>query len=133
MRPTGVARGHGGAGGRQTAARLHDVLLGSPTLEDVFIHLTGRVAAMTVTAGVERARGPGASHPGLARHPARRSRRYCAAISSSPGVRVPFFLAQVILQPLFLLFVFGRVLSELGYAKRVCGLLFPGLVAFTAF
>ena len=32
------------------------------------------------------------------------------------GREFPIFLAQVILQPLFLLFVFGKVLTELGYA-----------------
>ncbi|HXA31917.1 MAG TPA: hypothetical protein VNV87_06630, partial [Acidimicrobiales bacterium] len=31
------------------------------------------------------------------------------------GRELPIFLAQVILQPFFFLFVFGRVLSELGY------------------
>jgi ABC-2 type transport system permease protein len=48
------------------------------------------------------------------------------------GRELPAFLAQVILQPLGLLFVFGRVLTELGftnpaYAKQ----LFPGIVAMT--
>jgi ABC-2 type transport system permease protein len=46
---------------------------------------------------------------------------------------LPAFLAQVILQPLFLLFVFGRVLSSLGYTQHnYASLLFPGLVALTA-
>ncbi len=45
----------------------------------------------------------------------------------------PIFLAQVILQPLFLLFVFGRILSDLGYTKGgYAQLLFPGIVALTA-
>jgi ABC-2 type transport system permease protein len=48
------------------------------------------------------------------------------------GRELPAFLAQVILQPLGLLFVFGRVLTDLGftnpaYAKQ----LFPGIVAMT--
>ncbi len=48
------------------------------------------------------------------------------------GREFPAFLAQVILQPLGLLFVFGRVLTDLGftsptYAKQ----LFPGIVAMT--
>jgi ABC-2 type transport system permease protein len=48
------------------------------------------------------------------------------------GRELPVFLAQVILQPLGLLFVFGRVLTDLGftnpaYAKQ----LFPGIVAMT--
>ncbi len=43
------------------------------------------------------------------------------------------FLAQVILQPLFLLFVFGKVLGSLGYTRsHYAHLLFPGLLALTA-
>jgi len=46
------------------------------------------------------------------------------------GREFPVFLAQVILQPLFLLFVFGKVLTELGYARPGYEqVLFPGLVA----
>src|SRR6516162_906630 len=45
----------------------------------------------------------------------------------------PVFLAQVILQPFFLLFVFGKVLSSLGYTTHgYSDLLFPGLLALTA-
>jgi ABC-2 type transport system permease protein len=45
----------------------------------------------------------------------------------------PVFLAQVILQPLFLLFVFGKVLGALGYTQNnYAHLLFPGLLALTA-
>ncbi|GAC1326405.1 MAG: hypothetical protein NVSMB13_11250 [Mycobacteriales bacterium] len=45
----------------------------------------------------------------------------------------PVFLAQVILQPLFLLFVFGKVLGSLGYTRPdYAALLFPGLLALTA-
>jgi ABC-2 type transport system permease protein len=47
--------------------------------------------------------------------------------------REPVFLAQVILQPLFMLFVFGKVLSNLGYTRPgYAHLLFPGIVALTA-
>ena len=43
---------------------------------------------------------------------------------------LPVFLAQVILQPLFLLFVFGKVLGSLGYTNHgYAHLLFPGLLA----
>jgi ABC-2 type transport system permease protein len=50
------------------------------------------------------------------------------------GRELPIFLAQVILQPFFFLFVFGRVLSELGYTTpSYSHLLFPGIVALTAF
>jgi ABC-2 type transport system permease protein len=45
---------------------------------------------------------------------------------------LPAFLAQVILQPLFLLFVFGKVLGSLGYTQNgYADLLFPGLLALT--
>src|SRR5438552_314781 len=46
---------------------------------------------------------------------------------------LPAFLAQVILQPLFLLFVFGKVLGSLGYTQHgYANLLFPGLLALTS-
>lgn len=49
------------------------------------------------------------------------------------GRELPVFLAQVILQPLFMLFVFGKVLSSLGYTRPgYTHLLFPGVVALTA-
>ncbi len=49
------------------------------------------------------------------------------------GREFPLFLAQVILQPLFLLFVFGKVLTQLGYARPGYEqVLFPGLVALAA-
>jgi len=45
----------------------------------------------------------------------------------------PVFLAQVILQPLLLLFVFGRILTEIGFARHgYAQVLFPGIVGFTA-
>ncbi len=44
------------------------------------------------------------------------------------------FLAQVALQPLFMLFVFAKVLGSLGYISEDYGhLLLPGIVALTAF
>jgi ABC-2 type transport system permease protein len=49
------------------------------------------------------------------------------------GRDAPIFFAQVILQPLFLLFVFGRILNDLGYTRGdYAHLLFPGIVALTA-
>ncbi|MHB8293565.1 MAG: ABC transporter permease [Acidimicrobiales bacterium] len=49
------------------------------------------------------------------------------------GRELPTFLAQVVIQPLFLLFVFGRILTQLGYARPGYEtLLFPGIVALTA-
>jgi ABC-2 type transport system permease protein len=48
------------------------------------------------------------------------------------GRELPVFLAQVIVQPLFLLFVFGKILTDLGYARAgYAQLLFPGIVALT--
>jgi ABC-2 type transport system permease protein len=42
------------------------------------------------------------------------------------------FLAQVLLQPVFFLFVFGKLLTGLGYTSHdYASLLFPGLVALT--
>ena len=46
---------------------------------------------------------------------------------------LPAFLAQVILQPLFLLFVFGYVLKTLNYTHNgYTNVLYPGLLALTA-
>lgn len=46
---------------------------------------------------------------------------------------LPAFLAQVVLQPFFLVFVFGRVLTQLGYADAsYADLLLPGIIALTA-
>jgi ABC-2 type transport system permease protein len=48
------------------------------------------------------------------------------------GREFPIFLAQVVIQPLFLLFVFGKILTELGYAQGgYAQLLFPGVVSLT--
>ncbi|MEO6797742.1 MAG: ABC transporter permease [Candidatus Dormibacter sp.] len=45
---------------------------------------------------------------------------------------LPAFMAQVILQPLFMLFVFGRVLADLGFTRAgYAEQLFPGIVAMT--
>lgn len=49
------------------------------------------------------------------------------------GREFPIFLAQVVLQPLFLLFVFGKILTSLGYAQHgYAQVLFPGLVALAS-
>ena len=48
------------------------------------------------------------------------------------GRELPAFLAQVILQPLFLLLVFGKVLGALGYTQNgYTDVLFPGLLGLT--
>src|SRR5260370_29521560 len=49
------------------------------------------------------------------------------------GRELPIVLAQVVLQPLFLLFVFGKILTQLGYAQHgYAQVLFPGLVALAS-
>ena len=48
------------------------------------------------------------------------------------GRDLPIVLAQVLLQPLFLLFVFGKILSDIGQASHgYSTLLFPGIIALT--
>jgi len=48
------------------------------------------------------------------------------------GRELPIFIAQVVLQPLFLLLIFGKILAELGYTKNgYAQLLFPGVVGLT--
>ncbi len=50
------------------------------------------------------------------------------------GRELGSFLAQVLLQPIFLLFVFGKVLGDLGYVQGGYELvLLPGVIAFTGF
>lgn len=44
------------------------------------------------------------------------------------------YLAQVIIQPFFLLFIFGTVLGKLGYiGEGFASILFPGIIAMNAF
>jgi ABC-2 type transport system permease protein len=84
----------------------------------------------------------GSAHPQagddpLGRTAVRPGRAFLAVLGRDlfvTGRELPIFLAQVILQPFFFLFVFGRVLSELGYTTpSYSHLLFPGIVALTAF
>ncbi len=50
------------------------------------------------------------------------------------GKELPAFLAQVLLQPLFLLFVFGKVLADLGFTQNDYAMvLLPGIISLTAF
>ncbi|GLZ28545.1 transport permease protein [Lentzea sp. NBRC 105346] len=47
---------------------------------------------------------------------------------------LPSFLLQTIVQPLFVLFVFGTVLTDLGYVQSGYGaVLLPGIIALTGF
>jgi ABC-2 type transport system permease protein len=88
---------------------------------------------MTVTAGVD---GPVVPMPPTQARPWSPTQAALAILRRDlyvTGREFPFFLAQVILQPLFLLFVFGKVLTQLGYAKPgYVDVLFPGLVALAA-
>jgi ABC-2 type transport system permease protein len=50
------------------------------------------------------------------------------------GRELPSFLAQVLVQPVALLFIFGKVLGELGYAQPgYAQILLPGMIALNAF
>jgi ABC-2 type transport system permease protein len=50
------------------------------------------------------------------------------------GRELPSFLAQVLIQPFFMLFVFAKVLGELGFIRADFGqVLLPGIVALNAF
>lgn len=50
------------------------------------------------------------------------------------GRELPSFLAQVLVQPVALLFIFGKVLGELGYIQPgYAQLLLPGMIALNAF
>jgi ABC-2 type transport system permease protein len=68
--------------------------------------------------------------------PASSARAFVAVLQRDLFVtasELPAFLAQVILQPLFLLLVFGKILGSLGYTRPgYASLLFPGLLALTA-
>lgn len=77
-----------------------------------------------------------ATVPGLTRSRSGAGRAFVAILRRDiyvTGKELPVFAAQVILQPLFMLFVFGKILTNLGYAQHgFVELLFPGVVAFTA-
>ncbi|WP_081893343.1 ABC transporter permease [Actinoalloteichus caeruleus] len=50
------------------------------------------------------------------------------------GRELPSFLAQVLIQPFFLLFIFGKVLADLGYVQGdYVQVLLPGIVALNGF
>ena len=50
------------------------------------------------------------------------------------GRELPSFLAQVIIQPFFTLFIFGKVLSQIGYVQgNFAEVLLPGVVALNGF
>jgi ABC-2 type transport system permease protein len=48
------------------------------------------------------------------------------------GKELPSFLAQVVLQPFFFVFVFGKVLGNLGFSQGgYADILLPGIIAMT--
>ncbi|AHH94255.1 ABC transporter permease [Kutzneria viridogrisea] len=50
------------------------------------------------------------------------------------GRELPSFLAQVVIQPFFTLFIFGKVLGDIGYVQgNFAQVLLPGVVALTGF
>jgi ABC-2 type transport system permease protein len=80
-------------------------------------------------------RPTGGATPGAA--PGTRRRAFLAILSRDLWVTVRRepggFLAQALLQPIFFLFIFGRVLPEIGQAQGGYGnLLLPGVMALTA-
>ncbi len=84
---------------------------------------TGRTGTITDTPGATRAPRQGQAFLGvLGRDLAVTGREFGS------------FVSQVLVQPFFLLFVFGKVLGELGYvAPGYAQLLLPGLLALNAF
>lgn len=88
-------------------------------------------AGGAVTAGARTRPGPPAGRPGE-RGVWRPFTRILWRDVFVTGRTLPTFLAQVVLQPLFLVFVFGRVLTDLGFARRgYADLLLPGVIALT--
>jgi ABC-2 type transport system permease protein len=50
------------------------------------------------------------------------------------GRELPVFLAQVVLQPFFFVFVFGKILTNLGFARgSYIDVLVPGIIGLTVF
>jgi ABC-2 type transport system permease protein len=48
------------------------------------------------------------------------------------GTQLPVFIAQVLLQPIFLLLIFGRILPDLGFARGAYATtLLPGVISLT--
>src|SRR5215212_4904825 len=90
-------------------------------------------AAMTTTTS----QPPSPAATGAPRAAASPARAFLAVLWRDlyvTGRELPVFLAQVVLQPLFLLFVFGKVLTDLGFAQGgYTRILFPGILALTAF
>ena len=108
-------------------ATLEGINLGEPSLEDVFIHLTGRALRWAAMSDVETET--------TTRRPITPFGAFLAVLGRDvfvTGRELPIFLAQVVLQPLFLLFVFGKIQTQLGYAQHGAQVLFPGLVALAS-
>src|SRR6266536_1699386 len=91
----------------------------------------GRVSSLRMTSSGTPAPAPPAS--ALARGGA--GRAFLSILRRDlfvTNAELPAFLAQAILQPLFMAFVFGKVLTDLGFARPgFAQLLLPGLVALT--
>ena len=78
----------------------------------------------------------GTTHTGDARRPGQ-GRAFLGVLGRDlavTGRELGSFVAQVLVQPFFLLFVFGKVLGQLGYVTPgYAQLLLPGLLALNAF
>jgi ABC-2 type transport system permease protein len=81
--------------------------------------------------------GTAAAVPGSAARGAGAWRAFLAILGRDlfvTGRELPVFLAQVVLQPFFFVFVFGRILTSLGFAEeRYADVLLPGMIALTVF
>ncbi|MCG8920676.1 ABC transporter permease [Actinokineospora sp. PR83] len=81
---------------------------------------------------------PAGVEPAVPAHTAGDTRRAFLAVLSRDvfvtGRELPSFLAQVVLQPLFTLFILGTVLGDLGYVSGEFSLvLLPGVIALAGF
>jgi ABC-2 type transport system permease protein len=79
-----------------------------------------------------RSGGPSVAQPSRTREAAGAFRAVLWRDIFVTGRELPIFIAQVVLQPLFLLLIFGKILAELGYTRNgYAQLLFPGVVGLT--
>jgi len=118
---------------------VRDLSFGTPSLEDVFIHLTGRSCD-------DRHHHRSHTHP-ESPTPAKDGRSAGAYVSLRTfgyvlwrdvfvtGRELVPFLAQVVIQPFFMLFIFGKVLSSIGYVNSAAfaPVLMAGIVALNGF
>jgi ABC-2 type transport system permease protein len=87
---------------------------------------------MTTSGGLSAVRGVGSPHAG-----ADSWRAFLAVLGRDivvTGREMPSFLAQVVLQPIFTLFILGKLLGDLGYVGGdFAQVLLPGIIALAGF